>query len=462
MNAVASHAASVFVIDDDVRLCEWACFHLDDRDHDVEYFTDGAAGLGAVLSRSPDAVILDMDLPDMSGLDALARIRKVMPELPVVMLTATEDVPTVVKAMNCGAFDYLTKPVSVERLLVVVRNAIQQHRLQQQVLDLRRSAEEGGTWGLVGRSPLMLELHRSIERVASSSISVLVHGESGTGKELVARAIHDASDRADQPFIAVNCAAIPESLQEDELFGHETGAFTGAHGLRRGYIERAHGGTLFLDEVAELGATLQAGLLRVLQEHSFLRIGGSEEVGSDFRLVAATHRDLIAAVAESDFREDLYYRLAVFELDLAPLRERREDIPELASIFLSEMAREAGVETLEGFDPGALRLLEDYHWPGNVRELRNAVHRGFVASDGCRIRSEDLPPRVLGSGDKTGAEEEGPVRPPTLPVLDRLELDRAAVSQALQESRGRIDEAARILGVGRSTLYRKRKRYGLL
>jgi len=485
MTETKRYAASVLIIDDDANLCEWASFHLDGENRDVDTFTDAAAGLSALQRGTPDVVILDLDLPDMPGLEVLECIRKLDPKLPVVMLTATEDVPVVVKAMNSGAFDYLTKPVSVDRLRLVVRNAIKQHRLQQEIADLQRSAEDAGTWGLVGRSPVMLELHRSIERVAASNVSVVIHGESGTGKELVARAIHDAGERAGGPFIAVNCAAIPETLQEAEFFGHEKGAFTGAHGLRRGFVERAHGGTLFLDEVAELGAPLQATLLRMIQERSFFRVGGSDLVQSDFRLLAATHRDLAAAVARDEFREDLYYRLAVYELELAPLRARRDDVPELASIFLGEMAREAGTETLEGFEADAMNMLETYHWPGNVRELRNAVHRGFVASDGCRIRTQDLPPRIFASTKAAqGTAAAWPVRRDAdgcdprprvafdspissrllsnLPMLDRLELDRAAVIQALQQSEGRVEEAARILGVGRTTLYRKRKKYGLL
>jgi DNA-binding NtrC family response regulator len=316
----------------------------------------------------------------------------------------------------------------------------------------------------------MLELHRSIEQLAASSVSVLLLGESGTGKELVARAIHDASDRADRPFIAVNCASIPETLQEDEFFGHEKGAFTGANGIRRGRIEKADGGTLFLDEVAELGSSLQAALLRVLQERSFARIGGSEEIRSDFRLVAATHRDLAAAVGEGEFREDLYYRLAVFELELAPLRMRREDIPALASVFVSQIARESGEGAEPAFDAEALRVILEHPWPGNVRELRNAVHRGLVASGGATIRREHLPPRILASvgkrldqpGHDAVSPRELPSQDPTLPVLDRSELDRIAVIEALRQSNGRVDDAARILGIGRTTLYRMRKKYQLL
>ena len=395
MTDATQHAASVYVIDDDVNLCEWVSFHLNTENRDVEYFTDANTGLDAVRRGSADAVILDLDLPDMSGLEVLERIRKFRPELPVIMLTGTEDVPVVVNAMNSGAFDYLTKPVSAERLSLVIRNATEQHRLQRKIVDLQRSAEDAGTRGLAGSSPVMIELHRSIEQVAASNVSVLIQGESGTGKELVARAIHDAGNRAEQPFVAVNCAAIPETLQEDEFFGHEKGAFTGAQGLRRGRIERANGGTLFLDEVAELSASMQATLLRVLQERRFTRVGGSDEVESDFRVVAATHRDLMTAVAEAEFREDLYYRLAVFELELAPLRMRREDIPELAMIFQREMGREAGTQTELGFDPEALRQILEYPWPGNVRELRNAVHRAFVASGGETIRTEPLPGRML-------------------------------------------------------------------
>lgn len=473
MADATKHAASVFVIDDDVNLCEWVSFHLTNESRDVEYFTEATTGLDAVRRGSPDAVVLDMDLPDMSGLEALERIRKFRPDLPVIMLTVTEDVPVVVKAMNAGAFDYLTKPVSSERLSLVVRNATEQHRLQQKVVDLQRSAEDAGTRGLAGSSPVMIELHRSIEQIAGSTVSVLLHGESGTGKELVARAIHDASDRAARPFVALNCAAIPETLQEDEFFGHEKGAFTGAHGLRRGRIERAHGGTLFLDEVAELSPSMQATLLRVLQERTFTRVGGAEEIQSDFRLVAATHRDLVAAVAEDEFREDLYYRLAVFELELAPLRMRREDIPELVAIFQREMARGRGIETEPGLAADALQVILDHPWPGNVRELRNAVHRAFVASQGGTIRREHLPPRMLASTQQSGGPRNlDAISPPRLsaqdlptrpaPVLDRETMERTHLIQALQQSNGRVDEAARMLGIGRTTLYRKRKKYGLL
>lgn len=470
MTDATQYAASVLVIDDDVNLCEWVSFHLSSDNRDVEYFTDAATGLAAVRRDTADVVVLDMDLPDMSGLEVLERIRKFRPELPVVMLTVTEDVPIVVQAMNAGAFDYLTKPVSVERLTLVVRNAIEQHRLQRKVVDLQRSAEDAGTRGLAGNSPAMIELHHSIEKISSSSVSVLIHGESGTGKELVARAIHDGGERGDQPFVAVNCAAIPETLQEDEFFGHEKGAFTGAQGLRRGRIERAHGGTLFLDEVAELSASMQATLLRVLQERRFTRVGGSEEVESDFRLLAATHRDLMAAVAQGEFREDLYYRLAVFELELAPLRMRKEDIPELVSLFQREMARDTDGSSGAGFATDALKLILDYPWPGNVRELRNAVHRAFVASGGSTIQREHLPPRMIensqaspvvsyGDGNPTASLN---ALPSQVPVLDHDELERVAIAQALQQSRGRVDEAARVLGIGRTTLYRKRKKYGLL
>jgi DNA-binding NtrC family response regulator len=476
MKDATKFSALVFVIDDDPNLCEWVSCHLTDGSQDVECFPDAATGLQALRQGTPDVVILDMDLPDLAGLDVLLRIRRLRPELPVVMLTVSEEVPVVVKAMSSGAFDYLTKPVSVERLSLVVRNAIEQHRLRRQVLDLRRSNEDAGTLGLVGSSPVMLELHRSIERVAPTNVSVLIHGESGTGKELVARALHDVSERTHQPFVAVNCAAIPEPLQEDEFFGHERGAFTGAQAMRRGCIERANNGTLFLDEVAELSSSLQATLLRVLQEHTLCRIGGTEEIKSDFRVVAATNRDLIAAVSEGEFRLDLYYRLAVFEIELAPLRMRPADIPELAATFLKEIGREAAAETVPGFDAAAMEILLAHSWPGNVRELRNAVHRGFVAAGGGMIRSEHLPPRMLEamqdeSRDVASSSEgvvdssvstSGELGSIPVSVLDRDELERVTLLRALHQCNGRVDEAARVLGIGRTTLYRRRKKHGLL
>ncbi|MGE4607622.1 MAG: sigma-54 dependent transcriptional regulator, partial [Myxococcota bacterium] len=461
---------TVCLIDDDPHFCRALAYHLEENEYEVETFHDGESAIAALANWHPNVILLDMELPDLNGLEVLKTLRQRIPQIPVVMITGTDDVPTVVTAMNAGAFDYLVKPVQETRLITATRNAIDRQCLADEVENLQRCGSEAGFMGMTGSSVAMRKLHSLVEQVAQSDVSVVIYGESGTGKELVARGIHDSSPRAKGPFVAVNCSAIPELLQEDEFFGHERGAFTGALARRRGRFELADKGTLFLDEIAELSPSLQSTLLRVLEERTFSRVGDSEECTSDFRLIAATHTNLYEAVQKGEFREDLFYRIAVFEIDVPSLRSRPEDIPALATRFLREVAAQPGADTDAVLDVETISALVAHDWPGNVRELRNAVQRSFVASNGSRIQPKDLPARIANAergpnaAVPTGDDERSDrgTSSPDLPSFNRDELERLAIEQVLERCGGDVSRAARTLGLSRATLYRRRKRYGLL
>ena len=448
----------VIVVEDEPDLRALAERWLTKDGYEVESAPDAEQAL-EVLSRTlPSAICLDLELPGLGGLEALERIKATHPKLPVIILTANDHIETAVRAMQIGAYDYLVKPVDRTKLATTVKNAIENYDLIVRVDHLEREADGGGYSDILGESAVMKRAFREVDRVAMSDVTVLVHGESGTGKELVARAIHEHSGRARAPFVAVNCAAIPETLQESELFGHERGAFTSANQRRIGYFEQADRGVLFLDEIGELSPAAQAKLLRVLQQRVFRRVGGQSDVRSDFRLVAATHRDLSEEVAAGRFREDLYFRIAVFELELPPLREREGDVELLAKTFLRQFEPERRVS----LSPQALAALEAHSWPGNVRELMNAMQRALVVC-GESVELSDLPKRL-----------RAPVRlvPPAPEVvhaevaevdgLTRMEaLERAALVTALEETGGNISGVVRQLGLGRTTVYRKLKKYGL-
>lgn len=447
----------------------------------VRAFASAEEFLDALLTTVPDVVCMDVNLPGLSGLEALAQVQRLHPNVPVLMMTADDSVQSVVQAMQKGAHDYLTKPFERVKLVSAIKNAITLASAREDVAHLTKGIDGQGYSGVLGRSDAMREVFRQIERVAGRDISVLIHGESGTGKELVARAIHDNSRRASGPFVAVNCAAIPEALQDSELFGHERGAFTGASELRQGRFERAHGGTLFLDEVAELSAGSQAKLLRVLQERSFERVGGTRTVSSDFRLLAATHRDLRQMVVAGQFREDLMFRLAVFDLELPALRDRPSDLALLVPRLLARLrARDQGRELTVSQE--AMRCLEAYAWPGNVRELDNVLSRAAVLAHNGRIEVADLPSAVRGEPTHGArfhaqppseqlqnrrrmverAQEALPISvPPEALPLNLDELENWAIRMALSRTEGQLTEAARMLGIGRTTLYRKLSKYGI-
>ncbi|MCG8457233.1 MAG: sigma-54 dependent transcriptional regulator [Holophagales bacterium] len=468
----------------------------------VTAFEDAESCLESIDSLLPDVVCLDLNLPGMAGHEALERLKAQYPNVPVLVITADAEVDTVVQTMRLGAHDFLAKPLTRARFETQVKNAVLHARLSLRVAQLEREAGPVSYPGIIGTSAAMRQLYRQIDRIASSPVTVLIRGESGSGKELVAQAIHEHSAHSSGSMVAINCAAIPDSLQESELFGHEKGAFTGADSRRIGRFEEADGGTLFLDEVAELSASLQAKLLRVLQERSFRRLGGRRDLTSRFRLIAASHADLHEKVARGSFREDLFYRLAVFELEVPPLRGRLDDLPALAAHFLADRGL-AGTDSDLSFSAEALETMAAYDWPGNVRELANAVQRAAVVAAGQQIMAHDLPPRVrsgarpepvwpVAVSDRTlsiaglseerslehggaSSDEEQSIRAEASdldPEASRVsaffesgpsleDIESFAIGRALDRHGSNISAVARELGIGRNTLYRKIDRYKL-
>ncbi|MCC6876304.1 MAG: sigma-54-dependent Fis family transcriptional regulator [Sandaracinaceae bacterium] len=421
---------------------------LESEGLDIVELADGASALSH--AGRAGAICLDLGLADMPGMEVLERLLALDPELPILVVTAERSVEAAVDAMRAGAYDFVTKPLDRRRLVPAVRRALERRALTESVHALR--SELDGETRLVGESGPMRELGRQIERVLSSDVAVAIFGESGTGKELVARTIHDRGRRRAGPFVAVNCGAIPESLQESELFGHERGAFTGAVGQHRGRFEQAHGGTLLLDEVGEMSPATQASLLRTLQERTVRRVGGERDVPIDVRIVCATHRDLEQDVAAGRFRQDLYYRLVVYPLRLPALRERAEDIPALVGHFMRRLAEDTR-RAPPRVDPAALEALVRYPWPGNVRELQNVVHRTLLAADGDRLELAHLPPAVRQAALPPAIRL--PKEAEAFPLLPLRELERRAIRRAIEATGGNVTEAARLLGIGRATIYRR-------
>jgi DNA-binding NtrC family response regulator len=441
----------ILVVDDEPGLRE--SFHLIlDEDFEVIDVPDGTAALDVVRSSQVDLVLLDIRLPGMDGIEVLERIKGIDEGVEVVLVTAVRTVRTAVAAMKLGAFDYLTKPFEEDELLSLVRRALERRSLEREVVYLRSELERRHAWELVGQHPEMQRLYRLVAQVARTTTTVLITGESGTGKELIARAIHRQGPRRDKPFVAVNPAAIAETLMESELFGHEKGAFTGAYQRKLGKFELAQGGTLFLDEIATLRPELQAKLLRVLQKREIERVGSGQAIKIDARIIAATNADVPAAVAAGSFREDLYYRLNVVHLTVCPLRERTDDIPLLVAHFIRRYNHEFG-KRIEGLTAEALDALRAYHWPGNVRELQNVVERSVVLVDGPTIGVDDLP-LELSLGATASTETDGL----TLnEASDRFE--RQIVLRTLDRVDGNMSEAARVLGLHRNSLKAKLDRW---
>jgi DNA-binding NtrC family response regulator len=442
----------VLVVDDEPGVRE--SFHLIlDDDYEVIDVPDGAAALDVVRATHVDLVLLDIRLPGMDGIEVLERIKAIDEGLEVILVTAVKTVRTAVAAMKQGAFDYVTKPFDEDELLVLVRRALDKRTLEREVVYLRGELERHHDFDeLVGQHPEMQRIYRVVAQVARTTTTVLITGESGTGKELIARAIHHQGPRRDQPFVAVNPAAIAETLMESELFGHEKGAFTGAFQRRLGKFELAQGGTLFLDEIATLRSELQAKLLRVLQEREIERVGGTRAIKMDVRIIAATNADVPAAVSRGTFREDLYYRLNVVHITVPPLRTRAEDIPLLVEHFVRRYVRESG-KRIEGLAPEALEMLRAYRWPGNVRELQNVIERAVVLTDGPTIGVDDLPLELSLGVAPAAAEESLPLNE----ASDRFE--QQMVLRVLDRSGGNVSEAARLLGLHRNSLKAKLSRW---
>jgi len=449
---------SILIVDDDKNILKMIEINLrKEKKYEIRTASNGESCLKSIGEDMPDLVLMDIQMPGIDGIETLKRIKEREPLIPVVMMSAHGTIEKAVQSMKLGAYDFITKPFASDRLLVTVNNALVNSSLKREVDELRRELKDKYQFkNIIGQSGAMQEVFRAMEKVVNSNVTVLIQGESGTGKELIARAIHyHNKQRSNNAFVAVNCSALPESLLESELFGHEKGAFTGATGRRVGKFETADGGSIFLDEIGDMTPAMQAKVLRVLQEREFERVGGSEMVRVDTRVISATNKDLDEAVKNGTFREDLFYRISVFPIRISPLRERREDIPLLAAHFLTKYSTSENKEGLDQISPEALDLLMAYHWPGNVRELENAIECAVVLANPPEIAAKDLPASIRALGEKKIYESDNKLSS----WIEKLEED--ALRQALLECEGNISQTAKKLGIGRATIYRKAKKYGL-
>ncbi|MEW4453431.1 sigma-54 dependent transcriptional regulator [Bremerella sp. JC817] len=467
--------ASVLVIDDDPDLVlKQVHSILKGMDILVESATTGAAGVQMVSELKPEVVLLDLRLPDASGLDVYQEIRQIDARIPVLFITTAKGADTAIEAMKQGAYDYLFKPVELRQLERVVHEALEvSQRMREPTVVAETLPEEDIQGAIIGSCPAMLEVYKAIGRVSGQDVPVLITGESGTGKEMVARAIYQHSNRGNAPFLALNCAAIPENLLESELFGHEKGAFTGADRRRIGKFEQCNGGTLFLDEVGDMPLALQAKLLRVIQEQSFERIGGNESIQTDVRLIAATHRDLKTWSEEGKFRADLYYRLSVFAVHLPSLRERGDDLRMLVQHCLRRFSRELG-RNVKDVSPDTLELLQNYAWPGNIRELQNVLKQALLRATGDVLLPAFLPDLIEGSTESP-VETDGSPNPELERLVQELlesnstdiysvvhgHVDRMLLKKVLEFTGGSQHKAARVLGIARQTLRVKLKDLGI-
>jgi nitrogen regulation protein NR(I) len=464
----------ILIIDDDAQLRQSFERILREEGHTVLSASTGEAGLALFKESMPDLVVADVRLPGMSGLEAYLAIRGIDPKIPVIIMTAFGTTETAIEATKLGAFDYVLKPFEIPDMLGLIDQALEAGRFMRAQVEMDVVPETAVAEAIVGKSKAMQEVYKAIGRVAPTDATVLIRGESGTGKELVARAIYHHSQRSDKPFLVINCVAIPETLLESELFGYEKGAFTGAINRRMGKIEQANGGTVFLDEIGDMPFNIQAKILRLLQEKSIERLGGRETIPVDVRIIAATNRDLEAALAEGRFREDLYYRLKVVTLWLPPLRERASDIPLLTDYFLGRFSKDMNVSN-PGITEEARDVLAHYPWPGNVRELANTLQKALIFSRGCPICPEDVSQAIRGEGVGIAAEDGAATEAIRQWVRKALAsqsgenvfetlMDRFAgllITEALNLTSGNRTRAARLLGLSRPTLQSRIEKYGL-
>jgi DNA-binding NtrC family response regulator len=456
--------AKVLVIDDEANLRKVLAALLRRDGYDVTVAEDGEMGIAEFQKSGADAVITDLVMPKVGGMEVLKAVNSTDPEVPVIIITAHGTVDSAVEAIKLGAFDYVTKPFDQVELSNVLAKAVRTHE------GARHNArgEPRGRPALVGESAAMQDVFRIIDKVADTPSTVLITGESGTGKELIATALHQGSSRRDKPFIRINCGAIPKDLMESELFGYERGAFTGAVTSKPGRFELADGGTLFLDEIAEIPVEMQVKLLRALQESEFERVGGIKTTHVDVRLITATNRDLTVEIETGRFRKDLYYRLAVVPISLPPLRERPSDIPTLVRHFIDKYNRRLN-KRIEGMTDEALSLVQGYAWPGNIRELENLIERTLLFADGPRIDVADLPPHLRAPGMATPLPVPGPLLPPAAGetglkdiVRQRAaELEKDLIARALEETGGNVTRAAKLLQISRKSLQTKMKEFAL-
>jgi DNA-binding NtrC family response regulator len=442
----------LLIVDDEAAARSALAAMLKGEGYEVETAADGFKALGRLEEFSADLVLTDLNMPGIDGVELLRKLKEFDVELPVVLMTAFGGVETAVSAMREGAADYLTKPLNLDELSIVLERALERRRLRREASQLRGQLQQRYSFdNIVGTSPEMQRVFKSIAQISPSRATVLITGESGTGKELVAAAIHQHSPRASGPFVRLHCAALAESLLESELFGHERGAFTGADRRREGRFEHANGGTLFLDEIGEISLSTQVKLLRVLQEREFERVGGSQTLQVDVRVIAATNRDLKEMVAAGRFREDLYYRLNVINLPLPPLRQRPSDVPALTMHFLRRYSAE-NEKSVKAFSDAALAQIANYSWPGNVRELENVIERAVVLCDGEVIDLQHLPPELGVAVRRSGA--------PAIPGATLFELERYAILKTMESVGGSTSKAAEILDISVRKIQYKLQEYG--
>ncbi|MCG6945300.1 MAG: sigma-54 dependent transcriptional regulator [Deltaproteobacteria bacterium] len=440
--------ARVLVVDDEPMVCLALTNWLEEENYFAQAVEDGPQAIKAVRGENWDIVLLDLRMPGMDGLEVLKQVKEIAPQTVVIMMTAYASIPGAVQAMKEGAYDYIVKPLDVDQLTLMLKRIVDHQQLiTENILLRKRLTEQYEFEDIIGRSEAMQEVFSMIKAVTDTNATVLITGETGTGKELVARAIHSNSSQRYGPFVATSCGALPETLLESELFGYEKGAFTGADRAKKGRFELADGGTLFLDEMGDISMKTQIKLLRVLQEKSFSRLGGTEQIKVDVRLISATNRDLVAAIEEGSFRSDLYYRLNVVSIHLPPLRERKDDVPLLAVHFINKYNVEFN-KKFDRVDRKAMDFMMDYHWPGNVRELENVIERAIVIDQGPEVQVRHLPFCNVES-------------PPTEEPRSLQEVERIHIEKMLQRNDWNIAKTARLLNIDRSTLHKKIKKFGL-
>ena len=447
--------ARILIIDDDPAMVSVISEICHERGHQTNSYNSGQKALENLATDAPQLVITDMRMDKVGGLDVLRECREVLPQTPVILITAYKNVETAIEAMKLGAYDYISKPFKVDELQLTIQRALDHQSDRREIRNLRQIVKEKYRFeNIIGTSQRMQEIYNLIAKIADTDSTILIQGESGTGKELVARALHFNSNRQHQPFVAINCSALPENLLESELFGHKKGAFTGATNDKIGLFEEAEQGTIFLDEVNSMALSLQTKLLRVLQERQLRRVGDNKSISINVRVLAATNESLHEKIKGGQFREDLYYRLCVIPIEMPALRERLDDIPLLVQHFLQKNATQTATEPKK-IDPKAIETLQQYRWPGNVRELENAIERACALCDDCLVRVSDLPPQVVRQANAPAQEGTN-----TMPVGQKLDdytrdIERRYIDETIKFNAGSREKAAKMLGISMATLYRK-------
>ena len=448
----------IFVVDDQAPILRLITYWVSEKwNYKVKTF-DNAEDMLQALNMRPDLILLDIMLPGINGIDALKEVKKFDSKLPVIILSAQGRVDVALEALKLGAYDYFPKPIDTQRLEPAIRNALKNYDLEKELEKVRENVTQTYSFSnIISHDGKMQDVFKMVSKVLNNDITVLIHGESGTGKELIAKAIHYNGIRKNNPFVVVNCASLPRDLMESELFGHEKGSFTGAHQRKMGKFELANRGTLFLDEVGELEISLQSKLLRAIQQKEFERVGGTETIKCDVRIISATNRDLKSAVENKEFREDHFYRLNSFPINLPPLRMRKGDIIVLAEHFLDQFNKKLD-KKVDGFSPKAIKLLFDYDWPGNIREMENTIERCLILTENDRIDVDDLPMHIRSAGPSSvDSSAEQYLNSPVILPFEKIKEE--AIRHAIKVTKGNILEAAKKLKLGRATIYRLMAKY---